>query len=116
MTATRDFRGLLKFAGIPQWTVGDFMRSWNADISSNPWTKREAFDRVNRAGIGVNAPASRLPYVLGGGIVGRAAASYLGAGPLMKNVATVAGAMVGNSSYNRSRPANAAPGLVYRGF
>lgn len=124
----RDFSGLLKMAFWPQpnqpapqpQTVGDFMHSWSANLNANPAVRRDAFDRINAAGLDVKQPASRIPYILGGGIAGRAAASYLGAGPFLKNVATVRGALFGNSLYKKHNPDPRnmpyAPGVVYRGF
>ena len=102
----RDFAPLMELAGFwsPSTTVGDFMHRWDADINANPATRRNAFDRINNAGVNVKEPASRLPYILGGGIAGRAAASYLGANPFWKGVATVGGAMYGNSLYKKNNP------------
>ena len=115
----RDFRGLMKIAFQGQ-TVGDFMNSWNANLNANPSIRQDAFGKINAAGLTVGQPASRIPYVLGGGIAGRAAASYLGANPFWKNVATVGGAMLGNHMYNKNNPDPGmqpfAPGLVFRGF
>lgn len=121
MTERRNFEGLLKIAGLqPVQTVGDFMHSWNANLNANPSVRRSAFDRINNAGIDVKQPASRLPYVLGGGIIGRQAAAYLGAGPFMKNVAMIGGALAGNSVYNKRNPdpryEKVAPGIVRRGW
>ena len=116
---TRNFSGLLKMAFYGQ-TVGDFMNSWNANLNANPAIRQNAFNRINNAGLDVKQPASRIPYVLGGGVVGRAAASYLGANPFWKGVATVGGAMYGNHLYNKNHPdpgmRPVAPGLVMRGF
>lgn len=110
----------MKVAGLPDCTVGDFMHAWNADLAANPFIRRQAFDRVNAFGLDVKEPASRLPHLLGGGIVGRAAATYLGANPFWRNVATVAGAAVGNHIYNSKHPDPTcrpyAPGVVQRGF
>lgn len=117
MTERRNFEGLLKIAGLqPVQTVGDFMHSWNANLNADPNVRRSAFNRINNAGIDVKQPASRLPYVLGGGIIGRQAAKYLGAGPFMRNVATVGGALVGNSMFNarNSRVEKVAPGIIRR--
>lgn len=115
----RDFRGLLKMAFAGQ-TVGDFMHAWNANLNANPAIRQDAFNRINNAGLDVKQPASRIPYVLGGGLAGRAAASYLGANPFWKGVATVGGAIYGNRLFNRNNPSPgnmpAAPGYVYRGF
>ena len=117
----RDLTGLLKLAGLqPVQSVGDFMHSWNANLQADPNVRRSAFDRINRAGIDVKEPASRLPYVLGGGVIGRQAAKYLGANPFWKNVATVGGALVGNSMFNRKNPdprnEKVAPGIIRRGW
>lgn len=121
MTGKRNFEGLLKIAGLqPVQTVGDFMHAWNANLNANKDVRRFAFNRINNAGIDVKQPASRLPYILGGGIIGRQAASYLGASPFWKNVATVGGAMVGNKVYNNKNPdpfnRKIAPGVMYRGY
>jgi len=123
----RDFRGLLKMAffgqpnqGFQQQTVGQFMNAWNANLNANPSIRHDAFQRINNAGLNVKQPASRIPYVLGGGLLGRAAASYLGANPFWKGVATVGGAMYGNSLFKKNNPdpgmEPVAPGLVRRGF
>lgn len=115
---TRNLSGLLKIAGLQ--TVGDFMHAWNADINANPAVRRNAFNRINAFGIDVKQPASRLPYILGGGVVGRAAASYFGAGSFGRNLATVGGALYGNHLYNNKHPdkwtQKIGGGLVYRGF
>lgn len=110
----RNFTGLLKIAGLRPYTVGDFMHAWNADLDADQQARRSAFGAINSHGIDVKQPASRLPYVLGGGIVGRQAAKYLGAGPFWKNVATVGGALIGNNMYNnRYGPVRkVAPGIV----
>jgi hypothetical protein len=117
----KDFSGLLKIAGVGYSpTVGDFMNRWNGDINANPFQRSDAFSRINNAGLDVKQPASRIPYVLGGGVLGRAAASYLGANPFWKNVATVGGAMVGNSIYKKNNPdpraMPVAPGVIRRGW
>lgn len=123
----RDFRGLLKMAffgqpnqGFQQQTVGQFMNAWNANLNANTKIRHDAFQRINNAGLDVKQPASRIPYVLGGGVLGRAAASYLGANPFWKGVATIGGAMYGNSLFKKNNPDKskmpAAPGYVYRGF
>lgn len=115
----RDFSGLLKIAFAGQ-TVGDFMNAWNSDLSANASVRQQAFQRINNAGLDVKQPASRIPYILGGGIIGNAAAKYLGANSFWRGVATVGGAMYGNSVYNKKHPGNwtrpYAPGVVYRGF
>ena len=117
----RDMSGLLKIAGLqPVQTVGDFMNRWNGDINANPFQRHDAFGRINNAGLDVKQPASRIPYVLGGGALGRAAASYLGASPFWKNVATVGGALIGNSIYRKNNPdpraMPVAPGVISRGW
>jgi len=116
----RDFRGLIKIAFGPPQTVGQFMNSWNANLNANPALRQTAFNRINNAGLTVGSPASRIPYVVGGGLVGRAAASYLGANPFWKGVATMAGARYGNNLYNQNHPdpkmQKVAPGIVRRGF
>ena len=123
MTRTRDFSGLVKAAFGPyygpvgpQGTVGDFMAAWNSDRMADTSARRDAFDRINRAGLDVKQPASRIPYVLGGGAAARMAAKYLGFGPFWTNAATAAGALYGNSMFNRRNPdphrERFAPGLV----
>ena len=121
MTNTRDFTGLLKLAGLqPVQTVGDFMHSWNADLYANQGVRRSAFNRINNAGVDVKEPASRIPYLLGGGIIGRQAAKYLGANPFWQNVATVGGVWAGNRMYNNRHPdpkfEKVAPGISRRGW
>lgn len=119
MTKARNFEGLIKIAFGTQ-TVGDFMNAWNANLNANPAIRQDAFGRINRAGLDVKQPASRIPYVLGGGIAGRTAAKYLGANPFWKNVATIGGAIFGNNLYNKNHPdpgmQPVAPGVVRRGF
>lgn len=114
----RDFSGLIKIA-FGQ-TVGDFMNAWNSDLSANTSIRNQAFQKINRSGIDVKQPASRLPYILGGGVMGNAAARYLGANSFWRGVATVGGAMYGNHIYNKNNPKPwnrpYAPGVVYRGF
>lgn len=115
----RNLAPLMKIAGFesPSTTVGDFMNRWNADIYANQSARRSAFDRINAAGIDVKQPASRLPYIIGGGVIGRAAASYLGANPFWKRVATIGGAVYGNKLYNKEHPKPFAPdrfGVVTR--
>ena len=103
-----------------QQTVGQFMNAWNANLNADTKIRHDAFQRINNAGLDVKQPASRIPYVLGGGILGRAAASYLGANPFWKGVATIGGAMYGNNLFKKNNPdprkMPAAPGYVYRGF
>lgn len=120
MRAPRDFRGLLKIADLQFQTVGDFMHSWNADINADQDVRRSAFDRINGSGTDVKSPASRIPWILGGGIAGRQAAKYLGANPFWRNVATVGGALIGNGMYNDRHPdfrnQKIAPGMINRGW
>lgn len=121
MIRKRDFRGLLKIASMfPPQTVGDFMHSWNSDLNANINQRRNVFDKINRAGLDVKQPASRIPYIVGGGIIGRAAASYLGGGSTMKGIATIGGALYGNHLYNKNHPdptiRHVAPGVIHRGF
>ena len=115
----RNFEGLIKIAFGTQ-TVGDFMNAWNADLSANPTFRQQAFAKINAAGLNVKQPASRIPYVLGGGVLGNIAAKYLGANSFWKGVATVGGALYGNSVFNKNHPNPAyqhvAPGVVRRGF
>jgi len=96
------------------------MHSWNANLNANPNIRRSAFDRINNAGLDVKSPASRIPYVLGGGIIGNQAAKYLGANPFWRGVATVGGAMYGNKMYNDRYPnpynRKVGPGLILRGY
>lgn len=116
----RDFSGLLKLAWMNQPTVGDFMNRWNADINANKGARQNAFDRINSAGLTVKQPASRIPYVLGGGFIGNQAARYMGANKFFRGAATVAGAMIGNSRYNKDHPdpraMPVAPGVIRRGW
>ena len=49
----------------------------------------------------VNAPASRLPYILGGGIAGNYVSKWLG---VNNTLGILGGALVGNSLYNRQYP------------
>jgi len=118
-THKRDFRGLLKLAFAGQ-TVGDFMHAWNADLGADPSVRNSAFGKINSSGIDVKQPASRIPYILGGGVAAGAAASYLGANPFWRGVATVGGALYGNHMFNKSNKSGGdfkvAPGLVFRGF
>lgn len=115
----RDFSGLMKLAFAGQ-TVGDFMHAWNADLNANPSVRNSAFGKINSSGIDVKQPASRIPYILGGGVAGRAAASYLGANPFWRGVATVGGALYGNHMFNKNHPDPrkypVAPGVIHRGF
>lgn len=113
----RNFNGLLKLANLNQ-TVGDFMHTWNADLNANPAIRFDAFNRINHSGIDVKQPSSRLPHILGGGLVGNVAANYLGANPFWKGVATIGGALYGNHMYNKShsKDIEVSPGVVFRGF
>lgn len=97
----RDFRGLLKIAGLPYQTVGDFMNRWNGDMFADPQARRSVFDKVNAGGLDVKDRASRIPYVLGGGYLGRQAAKYMGFGGFGRAVGAMAGAAVGNGLFNR---------------
>ena len=116
----RDFSGLLKLAWMTQPTVGDVMNRWNADLNANQNVRADAFSRINNAGLTVKQPASRIPYVLGGGFLGNAAAKYMGANKFCRGAATVAGAMIGNNRYNKNHPdprlRPVAPGVVSRGW
>lgn len=116
----RDFSGLLKFAWMNQPTVGDFMNRWNADLNANQNARATAFSRINNAGLTVKQPASRIPYVLGGGLIGNQAAKYLGANKFWRGAATVAGAMIGNNKYKKDNPdPRARPigyGVISRGW
>ena len=95
------------------------MNRWNGDIRADANARRDAFGRINRAGLDVKQPASRIPYVLGGGLLGNQAAKYLGANRFWTGAATVAGAMAGNRAYNRANPGKdlkVAPGMVVKGW
>jgi hypothetical protein len=94
-----DYRGLMKVAQAR--TVGDFMNFANQDFSLSPFTRRAMFDRLNANNVDVKEPASRLPYILGGGIAGNYVARWLG---LNNTVGMIGGAIVGNSLYNRRHP------------
>lgn len=116
----RDFSGLVKVAFGWQPTVGDFMNRWNGDINANANARADAFGRINRAGLDVKQPASRIPYVLGGGFLGNQAAKYMGSNKFWRGVATVAGAAIGNSYYRKNNPdpraMPVAPGVISRGW
>ena len=112
---------MLKLAGVGAGqTVGDFMHNWSSDIFSDGSVRRTAFDRINAAGLDVKEPSSRIPWIIGGGVVGREAAKYLGANRFWRNAATVVGAMYGNSMYNDRHPdpmkQKIAPGMVRLGW
>lgn len=92
-----DYRGLVKIAFGK--TVGDVINDINADVMADPFSRRRALDAINRSGLDVKSDASRLMYIVGGGAVGDTIARYLGASRL---IGRVAGAVVGNSMYNRS--------------
>lgn len=98
-----DFSGLTKLA-FRMTTVGDVINAMNADMTANAFQRRQAIDEINRRHIDVKTPASRLPYLIGGGAAGNFIARYLGFGGVMRTVATMAGAAVGNSVYNRKHP------------
>lgn len=118
----RDFSGLLKIAYMepPRQTVGDFMNWWNGDIHADTNVRRNAFDRINAAGIDVKQPASRLPYIIGGGLTGGALSSYLGMSGTGRTLSVVGGALVGNHIYNKGnqdiRDYRFGNGLSFRGF
>lgn len=115
----RNFDGLLKLAYFGQ-TVGDVMTAWNSDFSANHSIRRDAFDRINRSGIDVKQPASRLLHIVGGGLAGNALSKYLGARPFWSSAATIGGAIIGNNMYNKKYPnvlnQKIAPGVIRRGF
>ena len=102
----RDFGGLLKLAWMQPTTVGGFMNAWNADINANQSARKDAFGRINAGGLNVKDPVGRIPYVIGGGLLGRQAAKYLGGGPVAKFVGTTAGAYAGDWWYRRNNPNN----------
>lgn len=104
----RDYAGLMKVAQAK--TVGDFMNFANQDFSLNPFTRRAMFDQINRNHIDVKEKASRLPYILGGGIAGRYVANWLG---LSSVLGGIGGSIVGSSIYNRRHPD---PGALQGGF
>lgn len=106
--ADDDYRGLMKIAQAR--TVGDFMNFANQDFSLSPFTRRAMFDQINRNHVDVKEPASRLPYLLGGGIAGNYVARWLG---FNKPLGMLGGALVGNSLFNRQHPQ---PGVLQGGF
>lgn len=109
MTYTdQDYEGLMKVAQAK--TVGDFMNFANQDFSLSPFTRRAMFDQINRNNVDVKEPASRLPYILGGGIAGSYVAKWLG---LNRPLGMIGGALVGNSLFNRQHPQ---PGVLQGGF
>ena len=109
-----DFSGLLKIAGFTTGlsfpsayknpTVGDAFNAMNANLNMNPWARRSVFDQVNRAGIDVKEPASRISNVLGGALTGYFGANMLGANRFWRNTAAVGGALIGNSMFNNAHP------------
>lgn len=107
---------------MPPFTVGDFMHRWDADIGADPSARRSAFDAVNSSGLDVGDLAYRVPYVLGGGYLGRQAAKYLGAGTVGKFVGGVVGSIAGNHVFNRISGSQdpmarrVFPGVVNRGW
>ncbi len=103
-----DYRGLVKIAAAK--TVGDFMNFANQDFSLSPFTRRAMFDQINRNNVDVKENASRLPYILGGGIAGNYVAKWLG---MNGTLGTIGGALIGNSLYNRKNPP---PGTLSGGF
>ena len=105
MTESDDigFGGLAK-AAFGMATVGDVMNAMNADYTCDVFRRRKAIDEINRRGIDVKTPASRLPYLLGGGAAGNFVAWYLGVGGVLRAVATAGGALIGNSVYNGRNP------------
>lgn len=96
------------------------MNHWNSDIHADVSARRNAFDRINASGTDVKEPASRIPYILGGGLLGYQAARYMGAGWLGKAVGALAGARIGNGVYNSvagdAGSSIVGPGLVNRGW
>lgn len=104
----QDYRGLRKIAQAK--TVGDFMNFANQDFSLSPYTRRAMFDAINRANVNVKEQASRLPYILGGGIAGNYVSKWLG---MNGTFGMIGGALVGNSLYNRQHPK---PGQLSNGF
>ena len=104
----RDYEGLKKIAAAK--TVGDFMNFANQDFSLSPFTRRAMFDQINRNHIDVKENASRLPYILGGGIAGNYVSKWLG---FSQPLGMIGCAIVGNSLYNRQHPQ---PGVLQGGF
>lgn len=102
----RDLTGLVKlaqyFSGVP--SVGEVMNRVNADMTLPTYAKRDFVSRVNDAGLTVNQPAFRLPYLFGGAVAGHSLAKYMGAKPFWDGVYTLGGAMYGNSMFNKSHP------------
>ena len=103
-----DYRGLMKIAAAK--TVGDFMNFANQDFSLSPFTRRAMFDQINRSNVDVKSPASRLPYIIGGGIAGSYVSKWLGMG---STLGMIGGAIAGNSLYNRQNPP---PGTLSGGY
>lgn len=101
--ADQDYRGLVKVA-FRMNTVGDVINAMNADMSISPFQRRQVIDEINRRRIDVKQPASRLTYMLAGSVVANIVARYMGAGGVMRGIATVAGAAVGNHLHNKRDP------------
>lgn len=103
-----DFSGLLKIANLSAFskepTVGDAMNAMNANIYMNPVYRRDMLDSINRAGLDVKEPASRIPSVVGGALAGYYGMNALGANRFWRNVGGVAGALYGNHLFNASHP------------
>ena len=100
----RNFTGLVKFA---QWysqapSVGDVMNRVNADLTIPTDAKRNFVSQVNDAGLTVNQPGFRIPYLVGGAIAGHSIAKYLGARPFWDGVYTLGGALYGNNMFNKT--------------
>lgn len=102
-SSSNDYAGLKKLA-FRMTTVGDVMNAMNADMTMDAFQRRKVIDEINSRRIDVKTPASRLPYLLGGGIAGNIVSRYLGAGGVLRSVGTVVGAAVGNSLYNSRHP------------
>lgn len=96
----RKLTGLRKLAQFFP-TVGDVMNRVNADMTLSVNDKHDFISAVNNSGLTVNQPGSRIPWVVGGGIVGHSLAKYLGARPFWDGVYTLGASLYGNHLYNQ---------------
>ena len=97
--------GLLKLAQFLP-SVGDVMNRVNADMTLSVQDKQNFVNSINRAGLTVNQPGSRIPYVVGGAIAGHSLAKYMGARPFWDGVYTLGASLYGNHLYNQQHPAS----------
>ena len=98
-SADDRYRWLAKAAGFT--TVGDLMNGVNADMALTAFQKRQILDRVRETGMPVTSSASRLPSLFAGGALGNVVSGMLGANGFWRGAATLAGAAVANSVFNR---------------